>query len=52
MAPHCDSMDGPVVAGARRALEAGDVRLVLVWSHHVYGCLEGPAHEGGGHSHG
>lgn len=29
MPPHCDSLDGPVVAAARRALEAGDVRLVL-----------------------
>lgn len=29
MPPHCDSMDGPVVAAARRALDAGDVRLVL-----------------------
>lgn len=29
MPPHCDSLDGPVVAAARRALEAGDVDLVL-----------------------
>lgn len=29
MPPHCDSMDGPVVTAARRALDAGDVRLVL-----------------------
>lgn len=29
MPPHCDSLDGPVVAAARRALEAGEVRLVL-----------------------
>lgn len=30
-AAHCDSLDGPVVAAARKALEAGDVNLVLVW---------------------
>ena len=29
MPPHCDSMDGPVVKAARRALEAEDVNLVL-----------------------
>jgi hypothetical protein len=29
MAPHCDSMDGPVVSAARKALEAHDVTLVL-----------------------
>src|SRR5512144_1792557 len=29
MPPHCDSLDGPVVAAARQALEAGDVDLVL-----------------------
>ena len=29
MPPHCDSLDGPVVAAARRALAAGDVDLVL-----------------------
>lgn len=29
MPPHCDSLDGPVVAAARRALEAGDVKLVF-----------------------
>jgi hypothetical protein len=28
---HCDSLDGPVVASARAALEAGDVALVLRW---------------------
>jgi hypothetical protein len=27
--PHCDSLDGPVVAAAKRALEAGRVDLVL-----------------------
>ncbi len=29
MPPHCDSMDGPVVSAARRALETGNVDLVL-----------------------
>ena len=29
MPPHCDSLDGPVVTAARRALEAGDPDLVL-----------------------
>lgn len=29
MPPHCDSLDGPVVLAARRALDAGRVELVL-----------------------
>ena len=29
MPPHCDSMDGPVVKAAMKALESGDVRAVL-----------------------
>ena len=29
MPPHCDSKDGPVVQAAMRALDAGDVNLVL-----------------------
>lgn len=29
MPPHCDSMDGPVVTAARRALEANDPAVVL-----------------------
>ncbi len=29
MPPHCDSMDGPVVLAARRALDAGDPRFAL-----------------------
>jgi len=33
MPPHCDSMDGPVVAAARQALEAGDVNLILPYVH-------------------
>jgi hypothetical protein len=28
---HCDGMDGPVVVAARRALEATDVNLILIW---------------------
>jgi hypothetical protein len=28
---HCDGLDGPVVQAARKALEAGDVRQVLIW---------------------
>ena len=28
---HCDGLDGPVVTAARRALEAGDVKPVLMW---------------------
>ena len=30
-AAHCDTLDGPVVAAARKALDAGNVSLVLVW---------------------
>ena len=29
MPPHCDALDGPVVAAARKALASGDVRLIL-----------------------
>jgi hypothetical protein len=28
---HCDTMDGPVVKAAQKALETGDVNLVLLW---------------------
>lgn len=28
---HCDGMDGPVVKAAQRALEMGEVNLVLIW---------------------
>lgn len=28
---HCDTLDGPVVVQAKRALETGDVKLVLPW---------------------
>jgi hypothetical protein len=30
-AAHCDTLDGPVVGAARKALESGNVNLVLVW---------------------
>lgn len=29
MPPHCDTMDGPVVKAAKRALESADVNLIL-----------------------
>ncbi len=28
---HCDTMDGPVVKAAQKALETGDVNRVLIW---------------------
>jgi hypothetical protein len=28
---HCDGLDGPVVEAARKALETGNVNLVLIW---------------------
>ena len=28
---HCDTLDGPVVAAARKALDSGNVNLVMVW---------------------
>ena len=28
---HCDTLDGPVVAAAKKALETGNVNLVLIW---------------------
>jgi hypothetical protein len=31
MAPHCDTLDGPVVKAARKALETGNVNLILPW---------------------
>jgi len=31
MATHCDTMDGPLMKAARRALESGNVNLVLHW---------------------
>lgn len=33
MPPHCDSVDGPVVTAARRALDLKDVSLVLPYVH-------------------
>lgn len=38
MPPHCDSLDGPVVAAARHALTSGNVELVL-----PYVAVEGEA---------
>ncbi len=29
---HCDGMDGPVVKAAQKALETGNVNLVLIWA--------------------
>lgn len=31
MAPHCDTVDGPVVVAARKALDTSNVNLVLPW---------------------
>jgi hypothetical protein len=31
MPPHCDTLDGPVVKAAKRALETGNVNLILLW---------------------
>jgi len=28
---HCDTMEGPVITDAKKALDAGDVNLVLIW---------------------
>lgn len=28
---HCDTMDGPVVKAAKKALETGNINLVLIW---------------------
>lgn len=36
MPPHCDSMDGPVVVAAMRALNAGEVNVVLPFVHREY----------------
>jgi uncharacterized protein DUF6448 len=33
MPPHCDSLDGPVVTAARKALDVGDVELILPYVH-------------------
>lgn len=29
---HCDGLDGPVVTAARKALDTGNVNLVLIWA--------------------
>ncbi len=31
MPPHCDTLDGPVVKAAKRALETGNVNFILLW---------------------
>ena len=31
MPPHCDTLDGPVVSAAKKALETGNVNLILPW---------------------
>ena len=31
LAAHCDTLDGPVVAAAWRALDSGNINLVLIW---------------------
>jgi hypothetical protein len=31
LAAHCDTLDGPVVGAARKALDSGNVNLVLIW---------------------
>lgn len=33
MPPHCDSMDGPVVKAAMKALQTGDVNVILPYVH-------------------
>ena len=33
MPPHCDTMDGPVVTAARKALEKENVNIILPWVH-------------------
>jgi len=32
MPPHCDTLDGPVVKAAKKALETGNVNLILPWA--------------------
>lgn len=33
---HCDSMNGPVVTAAKKALESGNVNLILIWVQQQY----------------
>jgi len=33
---HCDGLDGPVVKAAQKALESGNVNLVLIWVQREY----------------
>lgn len=32
MPPHCDTLDGPVVTAARKALDAGEVNMILPYA--------------------
>ena len=32
MAPHCDTLDGPVVKAALKALETGNINYILPWA--------------------
>lgn len=32
---HCDGLDGPVIKDARKALETGNVKIVLIWVKQV-----------------
>lgn len=29
---HCDTLDGPIISAARKALDTGDIDLVLAWT--------------------
>jgi Family of unknown function (DUF6448) len=31
MPPHCDTRDGPLVTAAKKALETGNMNLILIW---------------------
>jgi hypothetical protein len=33
---HCDTLDGPVVQAARKALETGDLKRALIWVKHEH----------------
>jgi len=32
MPPHCDTMDGPIVTAAKKALQAGDITIILPYA--------------------
>lgn len=44
MPPHCDALDGPVVAAAQRALETGDVGFVLPYVSKTYQAARATPH--------